>query len=106
MINYLGNKKPLIGGVQSKTRRTMKIVQSVRGEGCGGHSIVHWNNVPVIVPPVPPSRLDACNIIEVQYLVRVSYPTCLSLSKRARTGQTQVRALVNKKAYLHTRKVV
>ena len=72
VINYLGNKKPLIGSVQSKTRRTMKVVQSVRGEGCGGHSIVHWNNVPLIVPPVPPSRLDGCNIIDVQYLIRVS----------------------------------
>ncbi|XP_075239427.1 uncharacterized protein LOC142334975 isoform X2 [Convolutriloba macropyga] len=70
VINYLGNKKPLIGSVQSKTRRTMKVVQSVRGEGCGGHSIVHWNNVPLIVPPVPPSRLDGCNIIDVQYLIR------------------------------------
>ena len=31
-----------------------------------------WNNVPLVIPALTPSRLDGCNIISVDYVFEVS----------------------------------
>ena len=37
----------------------------------GGVQVDEWNNVYLLVPPLPPSRLDGCGIIEINYAFEV-----------------------------------
>jgi len=42
-----------------------------REEVIGAGTTGNWNNVPFVVPSIPPSRLVGCNIINVNYVLRV-----------------------------------
>ncbi|XP_063729681.1 arrestin domain-containing protein 17-like isoform X2 [Symsagittifera roscoffensis] len=69
IVDYTGSQKQLIG-TKTKTRRTLKTIQSVRGEGCASHSTLTWDNTPLAVPAIPPSKLEGCELISIRYLLR------------------------------------
>ena len=46
------------------------VAKIVHGEIRAGNSYT-WNAVPMLVPPLPPSRLNFCNIIDVSYVLEV-----------------------------------
>ena len=74
VVDYVGTHK-LVFGKQTKTRRTMKTIQSVRGEGCASHSSLIWESMPLTVPAIPPSKLEGCQFIDIKYVIRVSHST-------------------------------
>ena len=54
-----------------KRHTTSRIVKCImKGEIPPGES-EHWDNEPLQVPSLPPSRLDGCKIIEIFYTVTV-----------------------------------
>ncbi|XP_075241441.1 uncharacterized protein LOC142336467 isoform X2 [Convolutriloba macropyga] len=69
IVDYTGSQKQIIGS-QTKTRRTMKTIQSVRGEGCASHSNLIWDANPMVVPAIPPSKLAGCAFIDIRYILR------------------------------------
>ena len=71
IVDYVGTHK-LVFGKQTKTRRTMKTIQSVRGEGCASHSSLIWECMPLTVPAIPPSKLEGSSFIDIKYVIRVS----------------------------------
>ena len=62
MVTFKTPKKSKIDGVT--------VAKIVHGEIRAGNSYT-WNAVPMLVPPLPPSRLNFCNIIDVNYLLEV-----------------------------------
>ena len=38
----------------------------------GGGEVDTWGNVSLLVPALPPSRLDGCGIIDIEYFFEVS----------------------------------
>ena len=60
-----------------KTRRSTDYVATCNGpERIAPGRTEVLNNIPMVVPPIPPSRLDGCGIISIDYALKVG----LSLS--------------------------
>lgn len=53
------------------TKTEVRKVYETKHEGLGARSIASWLAVPVFVPAVPSSNLTHCNIIQVNYFVKV-----------------------------------
>ena len=69
----LGSKVQLIQITAFHARNKSKIVEKVLGElqrGPFGESEL-WDHVPIGIPPVPPTSLPYCNIINIDYRIEV-----------------------------------
>ncbi len=47
------------------------VAQDRRGQVQAGQDY-KWENVALQIPPIPPSRLDGCNIINIAYVIKVN----------------------------------
>ena len=43
-----------------------------RGEGCGENRTVAFDRKPILVPSIPPTGLDGCDIMSIEYYVKVN----------------------------------
>ena len=61
------------------------LFRDMKGRIAGGSTDV-WKDVKMLIPPVPPSYLLGCNIIDIKYIAMVSvlvpqYPDTQSLAR-------------------------
>ena len=56
----------------SKSRSESKIVACLRRDAIEAHSSDSYSNVPMLIPPLPPSGLRGCRIIDIEYTLTVS----------------------------------
>ena len=61
------------------------MLASLVGDGCEGFNTASFERIPLLVPPCPPSGLEGCNIIDIEYYVEVS-KIMLCLMERERGG--------------------
>lgn len=54
-----------------KTRKLRKEVAKITHPGVDGSKSVVWKESGLIIPPVPPSFLEGCNIIDIRYFLKV-----------------------------------
>ncbi len=52
-------------------RKATTTLGEQRGEGCGEHRTVAFDRKPILVPSCPPTGLDGCNIMTIEYYVKV-----------------------------------
>lgn len=55
-----------------KTRKLEKEVTRISHPGVQGGESVVWKGMGLVIPPVPPSFLERCNIIDIRYFLKVS----------------------------------
>ena len=62
----------LFGGSDGGTTWRSVIVTSCQGSGeIAAGTTATWSNVPMLIPPVAPSRLAGCSIIDANYVLKV-----------------------------------
>ena len=54
------------------TRNQKTTLAEHKGEGCEGHRTVQFERTPLFIPSCPPSNLEGCDIMDIQYWVEVS----------------------------------
>lgn len=54
-----------------KTRKLRKEVAKITHPGVDGGKSVVWKESGLVIPPVPPSFLEGCNIIDIRYFLKV-----------------------------------
>jgi hypothetical protein len=57
-----------------KKRKLKKEVARISHSGVQGGDCVTWKGVGLVIPPVPPSFLERCNIIDIRYFLKVCLP--------------------------------
>ncbi|KAL4228239.1 hypothetical protein ACF0H5_013672 [Mactra antiquata] len=83
----------------SKTRRTNEIARLQHGSIAPGETDV-WNGERLVIPPVPPSYLPGCNIIIIDYFLKLSIdvadtPIDLDLPLPVIIGSIPVQSVIN-----------
>ncbi|XP_048733488.1 arrestin domain-containing protein 2-like isoform X2 [Ostrea edulis] len=63
-----------------KTRKLEKEVTRISHPGVQGGESVVWKGMGLVIPPVPPSFLERCNIIDIRYFLKLVIGTLGSLS--------------------------
>lgn len=58
-----------------KTRKLRKEVAKIPHPGVDGSKSVVWKESGLIIPPVPPSFLEGCNIIDIRYFLKLVVET-------------------------------
>lgn len=58
-----------------KTRKLKKEVTKVMHLGVGGGETLVWKGSGLAIPPVPPSFLEGCNIIDIRYFLKLIIKT-------------------------------
>ena len=67
----------------SKHRTVLKQVVEMRRGSISEGDNDYYSNQPLLIPPIPPSQLIGCNIIDIQYNIIVSMnEESMSLLKR------------------------
>ena len=69
MTAYKGRRE---GRGQETTKTHEKVLLEFNTEGCGSHSVADFDRKPIQIPPCPPTGLVGCNIIHVDYYIKVS----------------------------------
>ena len=70
-IEVYAKKDALLSSGNLKTKSLTDIVATVSREEIPAGQTFLWENVPLAIPPLPPSRLAGCNIIHIAYAVKV-----------------------------------
>ena len=59
-----------------KAENQTKTIHKIIGEKWQGQihpgSEDYWSDVPIFIPPIPPSKLIYCTIIEIHYFLQVT----------------------------------
>ena len=67
-VKYEGKK----GGVgKTCQRNTTRVAKGVTSFGCRSNDSVRWNEKAIIIPPIPPTGLQGCPFIDIQYFLKV-----------------------------------
>ena len=66
-----------------QTKEEAKSVSRTNVEGCGGHDMVSFGRISLHVPPnCPPSGLQGCQFMEIQYEIKVRFAVwCVSVMR-------------------------
>ena len=56
---------------EGKKEKSSRIIKEVKHDPFGPSDI--WTNEPIVIPSVAPSELPYCNIIEISYVIEVSF---------------------------------
>ena len=54
-----------------KSRTVSKVLLEFKAEGCSDHSVADFDRKPIQVPPCPPTGLEGCSIIHIDYFIKV-----------------------------------
>ncbi|XP_077989239.1 arrestin domain-containing protein 4-like [Glandiceps talaboti] len=59
------------GSGRTKKRRTVQTAKGLNSPGCKANERLRWNGKTLTVPPVPPTGLEGCPFIDIQYFVKL-----------------------------------
>ena len=91
--HYKGKRQKTFGE-EEKTRDATKTVVRTRVKGCGGHDLVSLDRTSLRVPSCPPSGLQGCQIMKVEYYIKVNFFSGLVMLQ---TRESVVQQLKNRR---------
>ncbi|XP_071488840.1 arrestin domain-containing protein 3-like [Diadema antillarum] len=58
-------------GSSTHTRRSSKLVAEVKLDGCEEMGSLNYENLPLLITPIPPNNFESCPNIDVRYVVAI-----------------------------------
>ena len=70
-MEYYGACDGFFTSSERRSKTISDVVASIDREGVPAGETQTWDNVPLTIPPLPPSRLIGCECINIAYVVKV-----------------------------------
>ncbi len=70
-IEFYARHEGLFGSGNLQSRSVSRIVAEASRDQVQAGQNDKWENVALRIPPIPPSRLVGCNIINIAYVIKV-----------------------------------
>ena len=71
-IDFYGRHESLFGTGDLKPKSETEVVAEMKQPEIEAGKTFLWENLNLRIPPLPPSRLAGCSIIDIRYVIKVS----------------------------------